>query len=50
MCHHVELAIDWDEVVETTDTRTDKLDTADENVDPAVDGETPPELTPPADD
>jgi hypothetical protein len=46
----MEPVIDWDEIVETTDTGTDRLATADESADPAVDRATPSELTPPADD
>lgn len=48
MCHHVDMAIDWEEVVEESNLETDH-DGVDEGDEPAVDRE-PPALTPPADD
>ena len=51
MCHHVDRAIDWDEVVTDTETETDELDEFEDVDEPAVDSEaSTPELTPPADD
>jgi len=48
MCHHVDRAIDWEEVVTDTETEADELDEADER---GVDSEaSTPELTHPADD
>ena len=51
MCHHVDMAIDWDEVVteEQDESLTESSDTA--AADPEVDAEQSPlEAAPPADD
>jgi len=51
MCHHVDMAIDWEEVVSDTEPETEELDAAEEADDRAVDNEaSTPEVTPPADD
>lgn len=51
MCHHVDMAIDWDQVIRENESQTDEVDEADESDEPAVDTEeTPHEVTPPADD
>ena len=50
MCHHVDMAIDWDEVVTDTEPETEELDAADEADERADDEASTPELTPPADD
>jgi hypothetical protein len=51
MCHHVDRAIDWDEVVTDTETEVDELDAAEEADERPVDSEaSTPKLTPPADD
>jgi len=47
MCHHVNMEIDWEEAVRNHDSEAAPEDEIDE---PAVDGETEPELTLPADD
>lgn len=45
MCHHVDMGIDWEEVVTQTEPEVEEAD------EPAVDtGESTPELTLPADD
>ena len=49
MCHHVDMAIDWDEVV--TDKETEKREETTEIDKPAVDTEeSTPEVKLPADD
>lgn len=51
MCHHVDMAIDWDEVVteQKTDSLTETLDADTET--PELDAEeSPQEAAPPADD
>ena len=51
MCHHVDMAIGWEEVVSNTEPETEESDTAAEADERAVDSEaSTPELTPPADD
>ncbi|MFW6321067.1 MAG: hypothetical protein ACOC0Z_04395 [Halohasta sp.] len=51
MCHHIDMAIDWDEVVTDTELETEELDTAEEADERAVGSEaSTPEVTPPADD
>jgi len=51
MCHHVDRAIDWDEVVTDTEPETETLDEPDEVDEPDIDSEaSTPELTIPADD
>ena len=54
MCHHVDMAIDWDEVVTDTEPETEASNEHEETTavdEPAVDTEeSTPELTPPADD
>ena len=51
MCHHVDRAIDWDEVVTDTEPETETLDEPDEVDEPDIDSEaSTPEVTPPADD
>lgn len=51
MCHHVDMAIDWDEVVADTEPETETLDEPDEVDEPDIDSEaSTPELTIPADD
>jgi len=51
MCHHVDMEIDWDAVVEDREPETEKFDTAEDADERAVDTEeSTPELTPPADD
>ena len=51
MCHHVDMAIDWDEVLKETEPEPDELPEADEADERTVDGEAlAPEVTPPADD
>jgi len=51
MCHHVDMEIDWDAVVEDREPETEKLDTDEEPEERIVDGEaSTPEITAPADD
>ena len=50
MCHHVDMAIDWEEAVRKPDSATEEPDEFNESDEPAVDGETPREVTLPADD
>jgi len=51
MCHHVDRAIDWDEVVTDTEPETEELDEIEEADERTVDSEaSTPELTIPADD
>ena len=51
MCHHVDMAIDWDEVVEETEPEPDEPPEAEEADERTVDSEaSTPEVTPPADD
>jgi|GEM_PF-369049 hypothetical protein len=51
MCHHVDMAIDWDEVVTNTEPTADEHEEAPEVDELSVDTEeSTPELTPPADD
>ena len=50
MCHHVDRAIDWDEVVTDTETETDELDAVEEADERVVDTEESTPVTPPADD
>ena len=51
MCHHVDMAIDWDAVVEDRESEAEDLDAAEPVDESAVDTEeTMPEVTPPADD
>lgn len=50
MCHHVDMAIDWEEVVDS-EQKTQELDTTDEVGEPTLDEEAlTPEVTSPADD
>ena len=50
MCHHVDMAIDWDEVETESESRTRTVDTT-ETEEPELDAEeSPPEAAPPADD
>jgi|AntDeeMetageno50_2_1112565.scaffolds.fasta_scaffold00739_5 hypothetical protein len=50
MCHHVDMEIDWDAVVEDREPEAEEFDIA-ESDEPAVDGEaSTPEVTLPADD
>jgi len=50
MCHHVDMAIDWDEVETESESRTRTVDTT-ETGEPELDAEeSPPEAAPPADD
>jgi len=51
MCHHVDMAIDWDEVVTTDERETAELNETDEANGRTVDNEkSTPEVTYPADD
>ena len=53
MCHHVDMAIDWDEVVteEQRESSTDELESTADTDEPTVDAdESPLEAAPPADD
>ena len=51
MCHHVDMAIDWDEVVTDTNPETEELDETEEVDERTVENETStPEVTLPADD
>ena len=51
MCHHVDMAINWDEVVTSDESDAEDLDAADDVSEPAVESEkSTPEVTPPADD
>jgi len=50
MCHHVDIAIDWDEVETESESRTETIETADTD-EPELDAaESPQEIAPPADD
>ena len=50
MCHHVDMAIDWDEVETESESRTETIETADTE-EPELDAEeSPQEVTLPADD
>ena len=53
MCHHVDMAIDWEEAVtdEQSDQLTDDVETSTDADEPAVEAEeSAPEAAPPADD
>ena len=51
MCHHIDMAIDWDEVVTQTEPEAEELDAAEESEERTVDSEaSTPEVSPPADD
>ena len=53
MCHHVDMAIDWDEVVteEQRESSTDEFESTPDTDEPAVEAdESPLEAAPPADD
>jgi hypothetical protein len=53
MCHHVDMAIDWEEAVtdEQSDQLTDDAETPADANEPAVEAEeSTPEAAPPADD
>ena len=50
MCHHVDMAIDWDEVETESESRTRTLETH-ETDEPELDAEESPQgVAPPADD
>jgi len=50
MCHHVDMAIDWDEVETESESRTKRIEPA-ETDEPELDAEeSPREVAPPADD
>lgn len=50
MCHHVEMAIDWDEVETESESRTESINTADSEKPEPDAAESPEEIAPPADD
>lgn len=50
MCHHVDMAIDWDEVETESESRTEPTESA-ETDEPELDAEESPRaVAPPADD